>query len=259
VRGWAVPGFRVGEVPLSWLAGVFASVLVVAGAASADIATKPYCLHKADGFRQLAFRAADGQPLEGITVGRGRVGLVLGHMIGSDSCEWYDMAKVFARRGYRVLAIDFRGFGLSPPPVHHDQTALWADIGGAAAEVRLLGAKRVVAIGSSMGGTALVVAGARPAYHLSGIISISGAGDFYGMDALAASRQVTIPAFFMAAHDDGSFPANARAMERRAQSKHKALLILPGGTHGTPLLTEPDTARRAQAFLFAALHTIAAR
>jgi pimeloyl-ACP methyl ester carboxylesterase len=236
-----------------------ALLALTAAAARSASAAVPYCLSKGDGFRQVSFTAAaDGVRLRGITTGKGSLGLVLGHQFGSDSCEWYEMAKVFAARGYRVLAIDFRGFGLSPVPKQVSTTAFARDVGGAADELRHLGAKRIVAIGSSMGGTAVVIAGATPAYHLAGIVSISGAGTFWGNNALQAARHLTIPARFMAAREDGAFPDEARTMEQRAPTKDKALLILPGGAHGTSLLESTFTERHARAFVFAFLHRIAA-
>ncbi len=232
-------------------------LLAFTSSAGARSVAVPYCLSQGDGFRQVSFAAADGVRLNGITTGKGALGLVLGHQVGSDSCEWYAMAKVFAAHGYRVLAIDFRGFGLSPVPKRGSTTALAADVGGATAEVRRLGAQRVVAIGSSMGGTAVVIAGATRAYHLAGIVSISGAGSFWGNDALRAARRLEIPARFMAAKEDGTFPNDARTMENRVPAKDKALLILSGGAHGTSLLENIYTARRARAFVLAFLHRIA--
>jgi pimeloyl-ACP methyl ester carboxylesterase len=241
------------------LIGLGTLVLLASASARAPAAAAPACLEKGDGFRQISFRAADGARLHGITTGRGSLGLVLGHQLGSYDCEWYAMAKVFAARGYRALAIDFRGFGLSPTPRRANPTAFGADIGGAAAELRRLGARRVVAIGSSMGGTAVVVAGTRRAFRLAGIVSISGAGSFGSLDALEASRRLTIPARFLVARRDIDFLADSRTMERRAPSKDKALLILTGGQHGTPLLEDAKTKRRARAFVFAFLRRIAAR
>ena len=226
--------------------------------AGAPAAARPYCLSAGDGFRQVSFRAADGVSLRGITSGKGKLGLALGHQVSSSSCEWYDMAKVFAAHGYRVLALDFRGFGLSPVPAPpKSTTALAADVGGAAAELRRLGAKRVVAIGSSMGGTAVVIAGATRAYHLTGVVSLSGAGSFWNLNAVAAARHLTVPARFLAAKGDGSFPDYARAMARSAPARDKGVLILPGGAHGTSLLDNTLTARRARAYVLSFLRRLA--
>ena len=231
--------------------------VLTAVSAGTPAALRPYCLSQDDGFRQVSFKAADGVPLRGIATGKGKLGLVLGHQVSSSSCEWYDMAKVFAAHGYRVLALDFRGFGLSPiPPPPASSTALGADVGGAAAELRRLGAKKVVAIGSSMGGTAVVIAGATRAYHLAGVVSLSGAGSFWDNNAVAAARNLTIPARFLAAKGDGSFPDDARAMARRAPAKDKGVLILPGGAHGTSLLENTLTARRARAYVLAFLRRL---
>ena len=224
----------------------------------APAAARPYCLSTGDGFRQVSFKAADGVSLRGITTGKGKLGLVLGHQVSSSSCEWYDMAKVFAAHGYRVLALDFRGFGLSPVPAPpKSTTALAADVGGAAAKLRGLGAKRVVAIGSSMGGTAVVIAGATRAYHLAGIVSLSGAGAFWNNNAVAAARRLTIPARFLAAKADSSFVVDARAMARSAPARDKGVLILPGGAHGTSLHETPLSARRARAYVLAFLRGLA--
>lgn len=241
------------------LALLAALLVVVSAASGAPAGSTPYCLSKGDGFQQRSFTAADGVPLRGISTGKGSLGLVLGHEVSGDSCEWYGMAKVFADRGYLVLAIDFRGFGLSAVPRKGSTTAFGADIGGATAELRRLGAKRVVAIGSSMGGTAVVIAAATPSYHLAGVVSISGAGEFWGNNALQASRHLAIPARFIAARKDIAFADDARTMEKRAPTRDKGLLILPGGTHGTRLLEFPDTQSRARTFVLAFLRRIAAR
>jgi pimeloyl-ACP methyl ester carboxylesterase len=226
--------------------------------AGAPAAARPYCLSTGDGFRQVSFKAADGVSLRGITTGKGKLGLVLGHQVSSSSCEWYDMAKVFATHGYRVLALDFRGFGMSPVPAPpKSTTALAADVGGAATELRRLGVKRVVAIGSSMGGTAVVIAGATRTYHLAGVVSLSGAGSFWNNNALAAAHRLTIPARFLAAEGDGSFPDDARAMARSARARDKGVLILPGGAHGTSLLDNTLTARRARVYVLAFLRRLA--
>jgi pimeloyl-ACP methyl ester carboxylesterase len=241
------------------LVAAVALMLVATASGSAAPGATPSCLSRGDGFRLVSFAAADGVRLYGITSGAGSLGLVLGHQVQSDSCEWYDMAKVFVARGYRVLAIDFRGFGLSPAATHGNPTGFAADIGGGAAELRRLGARRVIAIGSSMGGTAVVVAGATHAYHLAGVVSLSGAGLFWGINAIQAARHLTIPVRFLAARQDLPFADAARAMAKQAPSKDKALLILPGDTHGTSLLEDPGTATRARAFVFAFLRQIAER
>ena len=73
------------------------------------------CLWAAESTRVFRFKTSDGATLVGVGLGTGRTGLVLGHQLGSDLCEWLPQARAFARRGYRVLVFDFAGFGDSQP------------------------------------------------------------------------------------------------------------------------------------------------
>ncbi|MBA2475955.1 MAG: alpha/beta fold hydrolase [Actinobacteria bacterium] len=232
--------------------------LAASSAGASSRTEQPYCLQAGDGAASVSLRAADGARLRGLLLGSGKLGIVLGHQVGSSSCEWYEQGKTFAAAGYRVLAIDFRGFGSSPVPARLPTQALDSDVAGAAAELRRRGARRVVAIGSSLGGTAVVVAAASRASRLDGVVSLSAPAAYYGLDALRAAKRLTVPARFLAARLDGNFPADARALGRAARSRDKAVLILPGGAHGTSLLENTISARRARAFVVAFLGRIAA-
>lgn len=73
---------------------------------------------------------------------------------------WRHQLLPLAEAGYRVVAMDLRGFGGSDkPPTGHGTPVLAADVAGV---VRSLGASRVVVVGHSFGGT---VAWAMPAYE----------------------------------------------------------------------------------------------
>ena len=69
------------------------------------------CLGAAERGNLFRFTTGDGATLAGVVLGTGGSGLVLGHQLGSDLCEWLPQARAFARRGYRVLLFDFAGFG----------------------------------------------------------------------------------------------------------------------------------------------------
>ena len=58
------------------------------------------------------FTTGDGATLVGLVLGTGRTGLVLGHQLGSDLCEWLPQARAFAKDGYRVLVFDFAAWGV---------------------------------------------------------------------------------------------------------------------------------------------------
>ncbi|MFD0597814.1 alpha/beta fold hydrolase [Catellatospora coxensis] len=105
------------------------------------------------GARQTRF-GEHGADLGGVLLGSGRTGIVLAHQNGGDVCQWAPYASELAAQGYRVLAFDFGGFGVS--------TAGDADnpqqVTAAAAALRADGATGIVLIGASMGGTAVLAA-----------------------------------------------------------------------------------------------------
>ena len=82
-----------------------------------------------------------------MVLGHGDSGLVFGHQLGADLCEWPETARAYARLGYRTLVLDF-----------HDRDQVDDDVVAAVAELRRRGVARVVLVGASMGGTAVLVA-----------------------------------------------------------------------------------------------------
>ena len=212
------------------------------------------CLTAAEAAKVFRFSTSDGASLVGLTMGRGRTGLVLGHQLGSDLCEWLPQARAFADRGYRVLVFDFAGFGDSRagPDGRVDN-----DVVAATAELRRRGADRVVLVGSSMGGTAVLSAATRIRPPVAGVVSLSGASSFGGVDAEGAMARLRVPVLFVAAADDQHFTEQARLMYRAARVPDKDLLVVPGGGHGTSMLEFGEDAPRVLAAVrdFIADHT----
>jgi pimeloyl-ACP methyl ester carboxylesterase len=191
------------------------------------------------------FRTSDGATLVGVVLGSGRTGLVLGHQLGSDLCEWLPQARSFAERGYRVLAFDFAGFGDSEHGPADGRVD--TDVVAATAQLRRRGADRIVLIGSSMGGTAVLSAATRIRPPVAGVVSLSGASGFGGVEAEAAMTRLRVPVLFVVAADDQPFTEQARLMHRAARVRDKRLLVVPGGGHGTGMLEFGADAPRVRA------------
>jgi pimeloyl-ACP methyl ester carboxylesterase len=225
---------------------VIVAVLALAAPAAA-VSRKPpvlleTCLSKSERANAVAFRASDGVALKGVLLGRGTTGVALAHEFRRDLCSWLPFARVLARKGYLVLAFDARNFGSSARVNSAAAFAVDRDVRGAAQVLRARGAKRIVLGGASMGGTAVLVAGAALRPAPAAVMSLSGPTDLSSMDALAAVRKLHAPTLFLAGKYDTQFAADARKMYAASASTRKRLVIRPTGAHGTDLLRGSNVA-----------------
>jgi alpha/beta superfamily hydrolase len=104
----------------------------------------------------VSFATDDGGTIFADAYGSGERGLVLAHGGQFNKESWAQQAPQFVAAGFRVLAIDFRGYGKSHGPGDKDPSGAPLDLDVAAA-VRYLkqtGAKSVSIVGGSMGGGA---------------------------------------------------------------------------------------------------------
>ena len=223
---------------VSLVIGLF--VLLVATSAAARPVAKPkplplqdgYCLTKAERAKVVRFRAADGVRLLGVQLGTGTTGVVLGHENRANLCSWIPFARTLARNGIRVLAFDHRGFGSSARgPVRYQ-----SDVRGAIAELRRRGARRIVAGGASMGGTAAIVGGI--ASDADAVFGLSPPAGFAGLDAVAAIRTYDRPLLVAAGALEPDFPDEARRIYDASPAADKTLELPQTGFHGTDILTD---------------------
>jgi pimeloyl-ACP methyl ester carboxylesterase len=208
-------------------------------------ATSKPCLSAAEQERTLRFRTGSGAALVGVALGNGRSGLVLGHQLGGDLCEWLPQARAFAKRGYQALAFDFAGFGDSQHGSADDRVD--TDVVAAAEQLRRRGADRIMLVGSSMGGTAVLSAATRIRPPVAGVVSLSGPSSFGGVDARAAMRRLRVPVLLVVGADDRPFQAQARTLYAATRVRDKRLLVVPGRVHGTGMLELGDEAPKVLA------------
>ncbi|MGA9978063.1 MAG: alpha/beta hydrolase [Candidatus Sulfotelmatobacter sp.] len=103
----------------------------------------------------VTFPAPDGYRLHADLYGKGDRAVVLAHGGRFTKQSWRKQAEAFADAGFRVLAIDFRGYGQSWEL--GTETEDWKHYPDVLAAVRYLhnaGAKSVSVVGASMGGDA---------------------------------------------------------------------------------------------------------
>ena len=152
---------------------------------------------------------------------------------------------------YLVALAGERSFGRAAARCNASQPAvsddpLDADVVAAAKFLRGEGVTTVVFIGSSMGGTASLVAATELAPPVAGVISLSGPTSHSGVDASVAVPKLTVPVLYAVGSDDVPFAANAQTLYDATPGSAKSLLVIKGsGQHGSALLASdaPDSAK----------------
>jgi pimeloyl-ACP methyl ester carboxylesterase len=167
-----------------------------------------------------------GKHLDALVVGSGATGIVFANQYGETVCSWKPWADLMARKGFRALVFEYSGD-------YADRDVL-AGIDA----LRKKGVQKVLLVGASMGGTAVLAAAAKAQPPVAGVVSLSGPQVYQGVDAFGAVRKLTVPVLFVAAKDDEGFGRDAQALYDACVSKDKKLDLEIGGDHGMSLLDD---------------------
>jgi len=202
-------------VPPAICAGL---VIVMASFAQAATAQEP-----------VSLRAEDGWTIRADEYGSGDRGVVLVHGGQFTKGDWAKQARALVNAGFRVLAIDLRGFGRSKegaPSLKRDATYL--DVLAAVRYLRSRGTRTVSVIGGSMGGDAAADAlGAANAGEIDRVVLL--AHGAYGPPEKLVGRKL-----FVVTREDAN-AAGLRLPRIQAQydkaPEPKELVILDGSAH----------------------------
>ena len=200
---------------------VRATLLVLAVATVAGVAAAQ---------EPVSFPAQDGWVIHADLYGTGGRGVVLVHGGRKTKKDWEAQARVLATAGFRVLALDLRGFGLSKdgPPGSKDSEQQHLDVLAAVRYLRTHGANTVSVVGASMGGDAAADALAHTAPgEIDRVVLL--AHGAYGPPGTLKGRKL-----FIVTRDDAN-AAGLRLPRIRAQYEKapepKELVILDGSAH----------------------------
>jgi pimeloyl-ACP methyl ester carboxylesterase len=178
----------------------------------------------------VLFPAEDGGRVCGDLYGQGVRGVVLAHGGRFNKESWRSQANALASKGFRVLAIDFRGFGCSTGPGQSDfdNAPFENDVLASVRYLKAHGAKFVSVIGGSFGGGAAGDASIKSAQgEIDRIVFLGAAPN------LPAERLKSRALFIVARDDnDGAGPrlAGIRAQYEKAPGP-KELIVLEGSAH----------------------------
>jgi len=178
---------------------------------------------------QVSFPTQDGGLICGNLYGEGNRGVVLAHGGQFNKESWEKQARVLVKAGFRVLAIDFRGYGQSKGPGQADPLSapLHLDVLGAVRYLRKTGAKTVSVVGASMGGGAGADASIEAPGEIDRVVLLAGWGD-------GPQEKLRVRKLFIVARDDAN-SAGPRLPKIREQYEKapdpKELVILDGSAH----------------------------
>lgn len=180
---------------------------------------------------QVSFPTSDGGEVYADLYGKGERGVVLAHGGRFNKASWEKQARTLAQAGFRVLAIDFRGYGQSRGPGQADPMSapLHLDVLAAVRYLSGRGARSVSVVGGSMGGSAAADASiaAEP-------------GEIERLVVLAASasgppEKLKGRKLFIVSRDDTRGDGVVRLVRIREQYEKapepKELVILDGSAH----------------------------
>jgi pimeloyl-ACP methyl ester carboxylesterase len=178
----------------------------------------------------ISIRAEDGGKVCADLYGQGFRGVVLAHGGRFSKESWRDQARTLVSAGFRVLALDFRGFGCSTGPGQQDfdNAPFEKDVLAAVRYLKTHGAKTVSVVGGSFGGDAAGDASIKSAPgEIDRIV-------FLGAAPNLSAEKLKSRALFIVARDDtnGAGPRlpGIRAQYEKAPQP-KELIVLDGSAH----------------------------
>jgi pimeloyl-ACP methyl ester carboxylesterase len=191
-------------------------------------------------YRQLTLRAP-GRRLAAVTTGSGRTVVVLVHQTdGGGLCGWLDFAaRVAAVPGQRAIAFDLCGWGDSAcaegnatPRRQVQQVRQAID------EAERLGARRIVVVGASMGGSLAVLTAAVDG-RVDAAVDLSGPDEW--RDAVVHRHAPGVPAPLLVVMADDEGPEAVAVARDTAQAARAGEFVGAERGHGYELLTDASS------------------
>jgi pimeloyl-ACP methyl ester carboxylesterase len=190
----------------------------------------------------ISFPTDDGGRVCADLYGQGARAVVLAHGGQFKKESWRVQAAALVSEGFRVLAIDFRGFGCSTGPgqADFDNAPFEKDVLAAVRYLKVHGAKTVSVVGGSFGGSAAGDASIKsPPGEIDRIV-------FLGAAPNLSAEKLKSRALFIVARDDAN-DAGSRLPGIRAQYEKapqpKELIVLDGSAHAQFLFQTEQSAR----------------
>jgi pimeloyl-ACP methyl ester carboxylesterase len=180
--------------------------------------------------KTVSLPTEDGGTVYADVYGKGARAVVLAHGGRFNKESWANQARTLESAGFRVLALDFRGYGKSEGPGQSDPLSapLHLDVLAAVRYLRKTGAKSVSVVGGSMGaGAAGDASIASQPGEIDRLVFLGGAPN-------GPADKLKSPSLFIVARDDTSgdgprLPGIQQQYDKAPEPK--MLIILDGSAH----------------------------
>lgn len=190
----------------------------------------------------ISFSTEDGGRVCADLYGQGTRAVVLAHGGRFNKESWREQARTLVSQGFRILAIDFRGFGCSTGPgqADFDHAPFENDVLAAVRYLKAQGAKTVSVVGGSFGGGAAGDASIKSAPgEIDRIV-------FLGAAPNLSAEKLKSRALFIVARDDANdsgrrLPGIRAQYEKAPQPKQ--LIVLDGSAHAQFLFQTNQSVR----------------
>ena len=191
--------------------------------------------------KHVSFQTQDGGLIHADLYGKGNRGVLLAHGGRFNKESWEKQAQQLAKVGFRVLAIDFRGYGQSRGPGQTDifTAPLYLDVLAGARYLRETGAKTVSAVGGSMGGGAAADAASAQPGQIDRLVLL-------GATPMGPPEKLKLPKLYIMTRDDtsGSGPRLPALQAHYAKAPEPKELILLDGSAHAQFIFETEHAER---------------
>ncbi|MCL5985392.1 MAG: alpha/beta hydrolase [Actinobacteria bacterium] len=183
--------------------------------------------------REVSFITEDDIKIAGRIFGKSETGIILSHMYPADQTSWDSFANMLMQNGYEAMTFDFRGYGKSEGKKEIDK--IYKDLTAALNFIKEDGAKSVVLIGASMGGTASLFVASQN--RVDGVITISAPVEFKGLKT-GDLKKISCPKLFIAGEKDSSAAQSAKYLYENSTDPRE-MAIYPTDEHGTYIFDGP--------------------